>query len=263
MSLNVANLSETGFGHPVFCRVRMIISEYISVFNRNVTIFAMECILQKISPAPKPTIKMIKKIISFFNRHRIIKHLLLVLVCACILLFVTIWGLNVYTRHGKAIAVPAVESLTLDDARRILEEKTFKYEISDSIYTRHLSQKGKVYKQVPKGGAHVKRGRTVYLTVYASGVEQKMLPEINSDMSTRQAIALLVGVGFSRSRIRTVSVHGIKDRVVRVLYEGNEVVPGELLPIDAKLTLQVGNGSVIYEEMPEEPTPPVDEEWLN
>ena len=71
------------------------------------------------------------KIIDFFKKHPIIKTLVLMIIVFFLLIALTLYGLKLYTRHGKAVIVPEVKTMILPDALRILDREGFRYDITD------------------------------------------------------------------------------------------------------------------------------------
>ena len=57
------------------------------------------------------------KIIDFFKKHPIIKTLVLMIIVFFLLIALTLYGLKLYTRHGKAVIVPEVKTLCLSTVR--------------------------------------------------------------------------------------------------------------------------------------------------
>lgn len=51
-----------------------------------------------------------------------------------LLIALTLYGLKLYTRHGKAVIVPEVKTMILPDALRILDREGFRYDIIDSLF---------------------------------------------------------------------------------------------------------------------------------
>ena len=75
-----------------------------------------------------------EKIIDFFKKHPIIKTLVLMIIVFFLLIALTLYGLKLYTRHGKAVIVPEVKTMILPDALRILDREGFRYDIIDSLF---------------------------------------------------------------------------------------------------------------------------------
>ena len=102
------------------------------------------------------------KIIDFFKKHPIIKTLVLMIIVFFLLIALTLYGLKLYTRHGKAVIVPEVKTMILPDALHILDREGFRYDIIDSLFI-DGAVPGSVIEQTPAGGSKVKDGRIIYL----------------------------------------------------------------------------------------------------
>ena len=90
------------------------------------------------------------------------------------------WGtllwLDSYTHHGEAYMVPNVKNKTLNEAQQALSNQKLKGLVIDSSYVKGVPD-GMVLDQNPAGGARVKEGRTIYLTVTTSkaGLDRQQL----------------------------------------------------------------------------------------
>jgi hypothetical protein len=102
---------------------------------------------------------------------------------------------------------------------------------------------GCVLEQNPAGGAQVKEGRTVYLTITAKSAPTIAMPDVMDNSSLRQAEAKLRAMGFRLTD--PVYVSGERDWVYSVKYNGREVRAGEKIPHEAMLTLCVGGGDMV------------------
>jgi len=177
------------------------------------------------------------------------KKLILLNICAffaaiVLLLFLLFKGLDLYTRHGKTIAVPEVTGLQLPEARKMLERSHLKCVVSDSLYNKEMPA-GSVLDCRPQVGKQVKEGRVVYLTVNTSNVPMYAVPEVADNSSMRQAIARIEASGFKLDSIERVQ--GEKDWVYGVKYKGRELYTGEKVPMGASLVLMVGEGIKAHE----------------
>lgn len=93
-----------------------------------------------------------EKIIDFFKKHPIIKTLVLMIIVFFLLIALTLYGLKLYTRHGKAVIVPEVKTMILPDALRILDREGFRYDIIDSLFIDGC-RSGQCHRTDPCGGA--------------------------------------------------------------------------------------------------------------
>ncbi|MDR2815151.1 MAG: PASTA domain-containing protein [Proteiniphilum sp.] len=180
--------------------------------------------------------KQIKK--SIFS-NSIIKNLLMIISCGVLLVVLALLLLNVYTRHGQNVVVPALENLQIEEANTILSAKGLHAEIVDSIYQRNAVP-GAIIDQTPKAGNKVKEGRAIYLTIYSKNPQMIAIPEL-TDYSTRQASALLNSMGFTQLSIQEVPAE-YSGLVIAVEYRGKRLTPDEKVPAGSSLTLVVTRG---------------------
>jgi len=163
------------------------------------------------------------------------------LILAVILIAITLFCLNKYTRHNESIEVPDLKGLQVQDAASIIASSSLRYEVVDSVYNQD-GVPGAIVEQIPLGKSHVKEGRTIYLTVQAKSEQLVSMPDLE-DASLRQAEALLKALGFSRINIEKVPSQ-YQDLVFGVAYRGVTVKAGQKIPKNSVLTLRVGDGGV-------------------
>lgn len=170
-----------------------------------------------------------------------VRNVLLMLILAVILIAITLFCLNKYTRHNESIEVPDLKGLQVQDAASIIASSSLRYEVVDSVYNQD-GVPGAIVEQIPLGKSHVKEGRTIYLTVQAKSEQLVSMPDLE-DASLRQAEALLKALGFSRINIEKVPSQ-YQDLVFGVAYRGVTVKAGQKIPKNSVLTLRVGDGGV-------------------
>lgn len=180
-----------------------------------------------------------------------------------ILTFITLKGLDIYTKHDESILVPNVKGSQEDMAANILHKSELNYEIIDSVY-RTNGKPGAILEQIPKENSKVKRGRTIYLIIQAKGKQMVSIPTLK-DYSRRQAEAQLQALGFPNITV-IEEPSQFKGLVIKVLYRGREIGAGASIPKGSKIELVVGAGGGISEDMDDEDqinqTPPVDESFF-
>lgn len=166
---------------------------------------------------------------------------LLVMVLVTVLLFTGLWvWLDKYTHHGEEIIVPNVEGRLIGDAEYTLGMENLTAVVADSVYD-HTKPSGAVMAQRPKAGSKVKSGREISLTINAKESPRVSLPDIADNCSLREAQDRLRQLGFRVGPIE--NTNGDKDWVYDVKCQGRSVRAGERVPIDAVITLVVGNGA--------------------
>jgi len=190
-----------------------------------------------------------------------VKNVLIALTILIVLVFVVLQWLNFYTRHGKQVAVPDVKGMQVEQAAPFFTEKTLQYLVVDSIYIRNKPA-GSILETVPPVGTNVKEGRTIYLTVNSSSVGLLTVPQV-TDMSGRQAEAILRSLGFGN--IRTRIVPGAYRDLVTGLESigGNPVAAGSRIPAATVLVLLVNSGQeeILISEEGESPIEEPEEYW--
>lgn len=179
---------------------------------------------------------------EFINkfRSRYLWGNIFAMIAVIAVLIVAVWiGLNIYTKHGEAIAIPDVRHKSMTEARRILEEKGLNVEVTDTGYVKGLAADC-VLEQNPVSGEMVKSGHTVSLIVNASSTPTITLPDIIQNSSLREATAKLKAMGFKVGPPNFVE--GEKDWIYGVTVDGRQVASGDHISVNKTVVLQVGNG---------------------
>lgn len=81
-----------------------------------------------------------------------------------IFLFLVMWALRLYTRHGQKIELADLKGMTLEEATDVTDRHDFELVISDSIFVVGKNG-GIILDQNPKPGSFVKEDRKIYITV--------------------------------------------------------------------------------------------------
>ena len=185
-----------------------------------------------------------KKIWNFIWGNPYIRTILLAAGILFLLVIITLWGLRIYTQHGKAVVVPDVKGLQVSEAAPFLEKNTLRYEVIDSSFIKNAIP-GSIIEITPSAGTKVKENRIVYLTINAFSTQMFAVPDVK-DLSQRQAVAMLSAIGFEHIYIEMVS-GAYRDLVVGLRANGKEVAAGEKLPITSRLTVLVSSGNAPIE----------------
>ncbi len=182
----------------------------------------------------------IKEFFSFKTNKFFWVNIIAIVLTAIILVFITLKGLDIYTRHGEAVVVPDVKGMDVNEAGMRLRNSGLKYEVSDSTYVKNKPA-GTILEVNPAVGEKVKEGRVVYLTINTLNVPMRPVPDVADNSSMRQAQAKIRAAGFKLAENQHIS--GEKDWVYGVKYNGVALRPGDKAPLGATLTLIVGDGS--------------------
>ncbi|MBR1926515.1 MAG: PASTA domain-containing protein [Bacteroidales bacterium] len=167
----------------------------------------------------------------------IVKNLIKAAVFFIALLILAQITLKVVTHHGQTIEVPDLTNMSVEEARRIASKSDLRLEVIDSIFARRM-EKGAVYSQNPKAGAHVKKGRRVMLTINARQAKKVSMPNLVG-YSMRQAKAELNSRSLALGKL--IYVNDIAtNNVLRQIYRNREIRPGVQIESGSAIDLQVG-----------------------
>ena len=151
------------------------------------------------------------------------------------------FGIDIYTHHGEAISVPNIKHKKFADAEHILNELGLQIVVTDTGYVKTLPPDC-VLEQSPAPGEKVKSGHVVYVTINSSHSPTLAIPDVIDNSSYREAKAKLIAMGFKIGEPKFVS--GEKDWVYGILVGGQSVSAGDRVPVDARLTILVGDGMI-------------------
>ena len=184
-----------------------------------------------------------------------------------ILLFIiltsaVLFGLNHYTQHGKAVEVPDIKGLSIENAEPFLNVMDLSYNVIDSVFIKNATP-GTVFETTPPIGSKVKKGRTIYLKVVAFLPQLITVPDVK-DSSQRQSLAMLKSLGFENIEIKLVP--GVyRELVVGLESRGEEIEAGQRIHANTPLSLLVssGSGEIILLENPADSIEvSLDESWF-
>ncbi len=130
---------------------------------------------------------------SFLRSKVFFRHTMIAVVVTIVIIWLILRMLNIYTRHGQAIAVPNFIGLSLDKIEDFASDNDLEAAIVDSVYEMSLP-KGTVAMQDPLPGTKVKKNRKIYLTVVALKPEQVAMPNL-VDLTLRQATSMMETYG--------------------------------------------------------------------
>ena len=178
-----------------------------------------------------------KDFFAFIKSKAFLKHLIIALVSLIILLWLLFKLLGVYTHHGETAEVPNFKGKLISELDKFISDKHVRYVIIDSIYDPE-EKAGMVIKQDPEAKSQVKHNRLIYLYVTSTQAPQMEMPKL-VDRSTRQAVFMIESYGLKVGKI-TETAGDCKGCVLKQLYNGKEIAPGEPIKKGSKIDLAVG-----------------------
>ena len=178
----------------------------------------------------------IKYIFSKYFFKQLFKAIVLTLFFVLVLYFY----LNITTNHNKYINVPELKGVNLNKAKVILEENNLSYIILDSALYNPDYPKFSVLEQLPKSNSQVKKNRKIYLTLNPSNYGKVSVPNI-IQITQRSANSSLLASGLEIGDVSYENNIG-KDMVLEILFNGNKLNVGDMVPKKSKIDLILGNG---------------------
>lgn len=116
-----------------------------------------------------------------------------------IVITLSYFGLDYYTRHGDAILVPSVLKLKPFEAEEKLSTMDLRMKIIHTVYIDNMKP-GVIVEQLPLANEDVKSGRVVYVTVNATSRPRVSMPKL-TDCSLNLAKALLKNAGLTLGNV--------------------------------------------------------------
>jgi beta-lactam-binding protein with PASTA domain len=179
--------------------------------------------------------------LSFLTKKKFYINLLIAIALSVVLLWLALWSLDIFTRHGKVYIVPDFNGKTVEQLYDNDYDDFFDLIVIDSVFDQKRP-KGSVIQQNPYPGAKVKKGRHVYLTIVAQTPERVFMPDL-INLSLRQALVTLETQGLCVGNLEYVEYFA-RNAVVGQLMNEEPVEPGTELSKGSVVDLQVGKGDV-------------------
>lgn len=180
------------------------------------------------------------------KRFAILINLLVIIAVAVMGIAIAYLCMALFTKHGETTTVPGVENMSYSQAIELLHDKGFNVDIRDSLF-RDDVKPGYVIEQFPRANSTVKPGRKVFLYINAVHPKEVVMDDgadftkmALKDWSYRQARARLMELGFKN--VRTITVLGSDDRVVKVLAHGKPVYQMQRVAVNAPIIIEVSDG---------------------
>ncbi len=184
-----------------------------------------------------------KDFFAYLISKTFLKHLIISGVCLMIVLWILFKLLDVYTHHGEVAIVPDFTGKKISELNQFVEGKHIGYLIIDSLYNPE-EKPGIVIKQDPEPKSAVKHNRVIYLYVTSTQPPQMAMPKL-VDRSTRQAISMIESYGLKQGKITEVT-GDCSGCVLKQLYEGKEIAPGDPIKKGSKIDLVIGKKETYY-----------------
>ncbi|MCX6267317.1 MAG: PASTA domain-containing protein [Bacteroidetes bacterium] len=184
--------------------------------------------------------------LRFLFSKKFLKHFLLAIGIALILIWIVLQSLASYTNHNNYIIVPDYRGQYLTEVLSNPENSNYQFSVIDSIFDAD-KPKGSVLSQDPFPGAKVKKNRMVYLTITSLVPEKTIMPELR-DLTLRQAQSMLESSGLKLGKLSYIKSFD-EDAVQNQLFKGRMIKAGTQLDKGSVINLTVGMGAKAAEAM--------------
>jgi eukaryotic-like serine/threonine-protein kinase len=186
-----------------------------------------------------------------------IKQLALSVLIGLIVLRLTFFILDIYTRHGDSLEVPDFTRKSLKDAAKLAKNDNLKIVVIDSVFNFRFSdgtiaKPGTIVEHTPSAGFKVKENRTIFVTLKTYQKEMIKIPNFIEDRSKSliQVKADLEAYGLTIGKLIFVGSE-YKDLVLAIKYKEKDVKPGMLMPKGSPVDLVVGMGESMVTFVPD------------
>lgn len=169
----------------------------------------------------------------------LLKHILIITAIYALIIWGVLQWLKRFTQHGITVKVPELAGKTPKELKDLEATLDLEFIINDSVYV-FDQKKGTVIDQNPSAGSEVKQNRKVYVTINAFKPPTIKMPKL-IDFSLRQATAVLETYGLVVGNLK-YEPDFAKDAVLKQLYHGREIKPGEAVMQESKIDLVLGDG---------------------
>jgi beta-lactam-binding protein with PASTA domain len=170
----------------------------------------------------------------------IVRNLLLAALLIAVLLILTQVGLGLVTRHNRTVTVPDFTNMTVAEAHDAAREAHVGVKVTDSVFIRRLGA-GVIYRQAPKAGATVKKGRSIFLTINSIVPRKVVMPNLVG-YSLNEARAELNNRGLSLGKLHYTQDIATNN-VLRQSVRGRTVRAGDLVISGSDVDLTLGLSS--------------------
>ena len=170
----------------------------------------------------------------------IVRNLLMAAAFLVLLLLLAQVGLSLITRHNKTVTVPDFTNMTVEEARSMARDNHVGVKVTDSVFVLRLGA-GIVFRQQPKAGSTVKKGRSVFLTINSIVPRKVLMPNLIG-YSLNEARAELNNHGLSLGKLNYTQDIATNN-VLRQTVRGRNVKPHDPVVSGSEVDLTLGLSS--------------------
>lgn len=202
-------------------------------------------------------VKMVaNEIWQFLKSPIFLKNFVAWIVLMGALFFLVTTLLNIYTRHNESVQVGNYINMSLDEATRRAQDRSFRIVITDSIYILDKAP-NIVLDQDPKPLSRVKQRRRIYLTITKSTPDEITLPELVGSYSYDQYTRKLLQLGIRHTiRERQFDSKLEENTILHFYYKDRKITDADLkngveIPMGSTLEFVVTQRNTGYVPIPD------------
>lgn len=185
----------------------------------------------------------------FISKGFLLSILAMILIIVSLGFGVLKW-LDSTTNHGQEVVVPDLTKMNYTRIAERLKRDSLDFVLVDSVDFRKDFPPLSVVEQDPAPGEKVKKNRKIYVKINASTYSQVILPNL-IQVSYRQAVPTLNSIGLKEGEI-TYEPNIGKDMVLKMMYKGKELQPGDKVTKTSKIDLVLGDGFMDVQTDPDD-----------
>ena len=170
----------------------------------------------------------------------IVRNLLLAVALVVGLLLIAQVALGIITRHNQTVPVPDFTNMTVAEAQQVARDGHVGVKVTDSVFVRRLGA-GVIYRQSPKAGSTVKKGRSIFLTINSIVPRKVVMPNLVG-YSLNEARSELNNRGLTLGKLNYTQDIATNN-VLRQTVRGRTVRPGDLVVSGSEVDLTLGLSS--------------------
>lgn len=141
--------------------------------------------------------------------------------------FVVSYGLNILTKHNQSVEVENYKGLDIEEAKRKARSRGFLVSTLHSPGTPGAVP-NQVFQQYPDPVTQVKKGRTVYLSVYGSKMKKEKIPTFLGNDSYEMYAASLRGLIFTVVKETKFDAKLQPNTVLHIWHKGKKLSGADL-----------------------------------
>ena len=174
----------------------------------------------------------------------ILKNVAAAAVVITVILLCVSWWLAGYTHHGKNVTVPDLTNMTGKEAAKVARQAGVRATVEDSVFMPKLGG-GIVFRQEPRAGQTVKKGRHIRLTANAVVPRKVTMPNLVG-YNIMEAKAEIISHGLTMGKleyIRDIATNVVLEQKVngRVIRPGTEIISGSEVTLVLGLNNKFGS----------------------